>query len=94
MTKYAIYFHDEGSHTDQLEVFTDLDAATAAFKDEVEKFKSGTDDYYSYTAAERSEWNDDFYPDLELAIVDDDDDEFFLESINVWTPINGYDVEV
>ena len=88
MTKYAVYY-DDGAHNTQLEVFTSKDDAVKCFVEEVAKFKA---DPAGYTDQNPNDWNDEFYPDLELAIVDDED-ECFLESLNCFTLDGGFDIE-
>ena len=88
MTKYAVYY-DDGLHGTKLEVFTSKAEAVKCFVEEAEKYKA---DPEGYTGLTPDEYHSDGPPDLELAIVDDED-ECFLESLNVYTLDGGFDTD-
>jgi len=85
--KYAVYM-DDGAHTNQLEVFTSLKDATKAFVAEVATAKQ---DLAGYFGSSPDEWDEEFYPHIELSEVDDD--ETYVDSLNCWTNHGGFDEE-
>ena len=87
MTKYAVYY-DDGEHGQQIGVTTSKDEAVKWFVEEVEKFKA---DPEAYTGMTPDEYHIDGPPDLELAVVDDD--ECYVDTLNCWTVDGGYDEE-
>ena len=87
MTKFAVYY-DDGEHNQQLEVFTSRDEAVKCFVEEVEKYKA---DPAGYTGMTPDDYHPDGPPDLELAVVDDD--ECYVDTLNAWTLDNGYDID-
>ena len=62
MDKYAVYY-DDGEHNYQLEVFSSEDEARKVYLEEVAKFKANPAEY---TEQNPNDWDDEFYPDLEL----------------------------
>ena len=80
MNKYAVYY-DDGAHNYQLEVFTSEAEGHKSFAEEVAKFKA---DPAGYTEQNPNDWDDEFYPDLELAVVDED--ECYIDTLDSWSP--------
>ena len=80
MNKYAVYY-DDGAHSCQLEIFSSEDEARKAFTEEVAKFKANPAEY---TEQNPSDWDDEFFPDFELAVVDED--ECYIDTIDWWSP--------
>ena len=81
MSKYAVYY-DDGAHSYQLEVFTSEEEARKTYLEEIAKFKANPAEY---TEQNPNDWDDEFYPDFELAVVDDED-ECYLDTIDSWNP--------
>ena len=88
MTKYAVYW-DDGIHCNQIDVFTSLKQATKFFVSEVIEAKKDLEIYFGSSP---KEWDDDFYGHIELSEVDDED-ECYVETLNVWT-LEGFDFPV
>lgn len=86
--KFAVY-HDDGAHSYQLGVFNTLESAKQFWLEQVEEFKKDPEEFCGSTP---EDWDDDFLPWLELAKVDDEEN--FIDDINTWSPVHGFDYEV
>lgn len=83
--RYAVNF-DDGENTHQIDVFETEKEALTFMKQEVDKFKNGTNKFYAQFPALTEDG--DIYADFELALLDDNGN--FQETILFWNILQDY----
>ncbi len=82
MTKY-VFEIDDGAHNDRIKEFTDLEEAQKYFKKEEQKAMADPEKYFGQS---KEDWDENFYPSIELNEYGGDTDEELLFGIDFWDP--------
>ena len=78
--RFGVFF-DDGAHSTLLESFADIDEATEFYNQQIELFRSGTDEFYKQFIS------DDYDADLEVAWIDEDG--CYEDGIVSWSKEDG-----
>ena len=85
--KYSVGF-DDGAHYNELDTFDTLEDANKCLLEEIKVFQADPEDY---AGSKPDEWDDTFYPHFDVGIYKlDADGEVDVETLNVWTPLDGF----
>ena len=82
MTKY-VFCIDDGEHTEQIEEFTSLEEARKFYKKEEKKVDEDPEKYFGQS---KEDWSEDYYPDISLNEYGGENDEEFIDWIEVCSP--------